>query len=118
MRARAHFSRSSRRWRWSLVCRANWRLSNVAAPYNARLRRHLRVRARRVHPAEIRVEYRAGSRAPAAHGRHDARSEEHTSELQSHSDLVCRLLLEKKKKIYTKNDARTEAHYISHYTHQ
>src|SRR5947207_8976531 len=28
---------------------------------------------------------------------HGARSEEHTSELQSHSDLVCRLLLEKKK---------------------
>src|SRR5438132_4331271 len=28
----------------------------------------------------------------------DVRSEEHTSELQSHSDLVCRLLLEKKKK--------------------
>src|SRR5947207_4655228 len=26
------------------------------------------------------------------------RSEEHTSELQSHSDLVCRLLLEKKKR--------------------
>src|SRR5438034_7391543 len=29
---------------------------------------------------------------------HVLRSEEHTSELQSHSDLVCRLLLEKKKK--------------------
>src|SRR5947207_11884990 len=28
---------------------------------------------------------------------HCRRSEEHTSELQSHSDLVCRLLLEKKK---------------------
>src|SRR5260221_8205069 len=28
------------------------------------------------------------------------RSEEHTSELQSHSDLVCRLLLEKKKNKY------------------
>src|SRR2546430_11429087 len=28
------------------------------------------------------------------------RSEEHTSELQSQSNLVCRLLLEKKKKIY------------------
>src|SRR5437667_6076105 len=28
----------------------------------------------------------------------NARSEEHTSELQSHHDLVCRLLLEKKKK--------------------
>src|SRR6266540_6164137 len=27
-----------------------------------------------------------------------ARSEEHTSELQSHHDIVCRLLLEKKKK--------------------
>src|SRR5437588_7932472 len=30
----------------------------------------------------------------------DVRSEEHTSELQSHSDLVCRLLLEKKKPIH------------------
>src|SRR5438034_6625636 len=30
-------------------------------------------------------------------GRPGPRSEEHTSELQSHSDLVCRLLLEKKK---------------------
>src|SRR5437667_7618953 len=28
----------------------------------------------------------------------EVRSEEHTSELQSHHDLVCRLLLEKKKK--------------------
>src|SRR5438034_3448621 len=33
----------------------------------------------------------------------EARSEEHTSELQSHSDLVCRLLLEKKKKNIKKN---------------
>src|SRR5438034_5405967 len=31
-------------------------------------------------------------------GQHHRRSEEHTFELQSHSDLVCRLLLEKKKK--------------------
>src|SRR5438034_3597346 len=31
----------------------------------------------------------------------EVRSEEHTSELQSHSDLVCRLLLEKKKKTKT-----------------
>src|SRR6266478_7091453 len=29
---------------------------------------------------------------------HEVRSEEHTSELQSQSNLVCRLLLEKKKK--------------------
>src|SRR5438874_3102817 len=33
------------------------------------------------------------------HGR-NSRSEEHTSELQSRRDLVCRLLLEKKKKQY------------------
>src|SRR5436190_7311166 len=32
------------------------------------------------------------------------RSEEHTSELQSHSDLVCRLLLEKKKKKTRKHE--------------
>src|SRR2546421_397286 len=32
-----------------------------------------------------------------------ARSEEHTSELQSRSDLVCRLLLEKKKQTVTTN---------------
>src|SRR5438034_7914099 len=30
------------------------------------------------------------------------RSEEHTSELQSHSDLVCRLLLEKKKQLHAR----------------
>src|SRR2546427_9095344 len=33
-----------------------------------------------------------------AHGHGPYRSEEHTSELQSQSNLVCRLLLEKKKK--------------------
>src|SRR5438132_2969370 len=35
------------------------------------------------------------------------RSEEHTSELQSHSDLVCRLLLEKKKKKKKDKNRRT-----------
>src|SRR5438034_8254344 len=40
---------------------------------------------------------------------YDQRSEEHTSELQSHSDLVCRLLLEKKKKNKkTKKKSREE----------
>src|SRR5438132_11854434 len=33
-------------------------------------------------------------------GTRERRSEEHTSELQSHSDLVCRLLLEKKKNMH------------------
>src|SRR3989440_6200783 len=37
-----------------------------------------------------------------ARGRDAGRSEEHTSELQSRSDLVCRLLLEKKKKKKTR----------------
>src|SRR2546421_1127998 len=47
------------------------------------------------------------------------RSEEHTSELQSRSDLVCRLLLEKKKKATTSSQAsdttsspsKTSPHY-------
>src|SRR5260221_10872335 len=39
----------------------------------------------------------AGGRSPEADTPKFSRSEEHTSELQSHSDLVCRLLLEKKK---------------------
>src|SRR5437773_9726526 len=34
---------------------------------------------------------------PRGVGKTSTRSEEHTSELQSHHDLVCRLLLEKKK---------------------
>src|SRR5438132_5700123 len=42
-----------------------------------------------------------------------ARSEEHTSELQSHSDLVCRLLLEKKKN----NGQRTVSCNRRHRTH-
>src|SRR5947207_12619486 len=37
------------------------------------------------------------SRFTCAPNLQEIRSEEHTSELQSHSDLVCRLLLEKKK---------------------
>src|SRR5438034_7211607 len=60
-------------------------------------------------PAEIAPHLPGGQRLAAPHlasasrGSSKAlpppppRSEEHTSELQSHSDLVCRLLLEKKK---------------------
>src|SRR5206468_12930344 len=65
-------------------------------------------------------------RRDAQHRRHDApghgdrrdagverpvRSEEHTSELQSRSDLVCRLLLEKKKK-KQKNTNKAKTRYI------
>src|SRR2546427_6456660 len=45
------------------------------------------------------------------HGR-EPRSEEHTSELQSQSNLVCRLLLEKKKKIEHKSRAGKEAKWL------
>src|SRR5690606_40313790 len=38
---------------------------------------------------------------------HQARSEEHTSELQSRENLVCRLLLEKKKKEISTNHRNT-----------
>src|SRR5476649_2973129 len=43
------------------------------------------------------------------------RSEEHTSELQSHSDLVCRLLLEKKKTNIT--STYTQTNYNQSPTH-
>src|SRR3712207_8523078 len=42
----------------------------------------------------------AGDRRPLGRCRVEARSEEHTSELQSRQYLVCRLLLEKKKNTY------------------
>src|SRR5207237_10572414 len=56
-------------------------------------------------PGELcRTRYRrpsARANQPARHRKdlpaHERRSEEHTSELQSHLNLVCRLLLEKKK---------------------
>src|SRR5438874_2996536 len=44
---------------------------------------------------------RSASWQKAERSNKDTRSEEHTSELQSRRDLVCRLLLEKKKKILT-----------------
>src|SRR5438067_5719510 len=51
-------------------------------------------------PEVLRLRRRSLSRSAgraAARGRRHRRSEEHTSELQSRFDLVCRLLLEKKK---------------------
>src|SRR5438034_7306127 len=48
----------------------------------------------KLHPDEVRLVLPAPGDPRGLPGR----SEEHTSELQSHSDLVCRLLLEKKKK--------------------
>src|SRR5207249_6464746 len=52
------------------------------------------------HRLVIREQQRVPLRADVLAARHPSpvRSEEHTSELQSRFDLVCRLLLEKKKK--------------------
>src|SRR5438034_7736934 len=72
-------------------------------PYTTLFRSRVSHGGPRQQPTPQRVEPDRGS----GEGERDAvdlraleavRSEEHTSELQSHSDLVCRLLLEKKKK--------------------
>src|SRR5947207_7017188 len=66
-----------------------------------------------------RARRRSGSRAATAGLRRRLcwqrvrpRSEEHTSELQSHSDLVCRLLLEKKKKNKQIREKETKTEWI------
>src|SRR2546427_1552149 len=53
----------------------------------------------------------SGQRLGHAGNAHDMRSEEHTSELQSQSNLVCRLLLEKKKKKLMKALLSLQGHY-------
>src|SRR2546427_1720822 len=64
--------------------------------------------------AWARTEY-AGRRArapnPADVTGTTSRSEEHTSELQSQSNLVCRLLLEKKKKTRRDRTTQREGHW-------
>src|SRR5260221_8775301 len=48
------------------------------------------------HGLHLRRVHRPLQRHHRGRGREGRRSEEHTSELQSHSDIVCRLLLEKR----------------------
>src|SRR2546422_6396328 len=52
----------------------------------------------RADDADIYLEYRVNEELQLEEGTVKKRSEEHTSELQSRLHLVCRLLLEKKKK--------------------
>src|SRR5690606_40306330 len=82
-------------------------------PYTTLFRspgRRLHRQGRAVRAADPRAHPRAGARSRAGRGgnhqvgraqlharRRHPRSEEHTSELQSRENLVCRLLLEKKK---------------------
>src|SRR2546430_4344709 len=71
-------------------------------------------RTRRARPATLDAELQQDPRHPRepqpclsripfsrSRGQPERRSEEHTSELQSQSNLVCRLLLEKKNKLTT-----------------
>src|SRR2546430_5025658 len=80
-------------------------------PYTTLFRSHVLLRRVAIGERDKEVEVADRLFAPAqrARGRHGihgfarcfnvrCRSEEHTSELQSQSNLVCRLLLEKKKK--------------------
>src|SRR5256712_10053831 len=78
--SRRRHTRSDRDWS-SDVCSSDLHLPQRHAQGERRLGEHA-------------VSNRARPRDPR-------RSEEHTSELQSRSDLVCRLLLEKKKKLQT-----------------
>src|SRR5439155_11086832 len=82
--AAACSSASSRRRRGRAVAGVHGRPPTPARPQ----------RRRRPQRACLRLRLRGVGRHVAAYGR----SEEHTSELQSRGQLVCRLLLEKKKK--------------------
>src|SRR5260370_27140639 len=70
--------RSNRRLRYASTLRISWTSTDVSPPP----------------PDPAHRSSKICERDRAAAGR---RSEEHTSELQSHLNLVCRLLLEKKK---------------------
>src|SRR5690349_24113600 len=87
-----------------------------ALPISRRMRRvddHRQVRLvlQHRHRADVeRVARRVLERRDAAL----ARSEEHTSELQSRRDLVCRLLLEKKKKKKEHINKHVQSHTQTH----
>src|SRR5690349_23670449 len=68
-------------------------------------------------PCRRRTPRRACSAAPArrSSARRRSRSEEHTSELQSRRDLVCRLLLEKKKLTLRNRRIGTDRQYLLWY---
>src|SRR2546430_8400238 len=74
-------------------------------PYTTLFRSHLRVQAAQ-RPLGRVTDLADG----AARREPRERSEEHTSELQSQSNLVCRLLLEKKNKIFTRFHFRVGDH--------
>src|SRR5690606_39729370 len=96
--------------------------SSTLFPYTTLFRSDRQSYAAQSRSSEVRPPHRQFARSPRAlrpqvqprqrsahvlRRKHAARSEEHTSELQSRENLVCRLLLEKKKENqrHTKTDA-------------
>src|SRR3989440_6924538 len=82
-------------------------------PYTTLFRSHFADDRRAGRPAAVAA--RAGRNLRLAR-RGPARSEEHTSELQSRSDLVCRLLLEKKKKKVNRTISAYDNEHIDYKT--
>src|SRR5260370_11141359 len=78
-------------WRWHDRTPRARRGTSSASPHSPECRRPARPTRRRTREVRIGL---------------STRSEEHTSELQSHLNLVCRLLLEKKKSINHINEHR------------
>src|SRR5258706_10053974 len=88
---------------WFLVfsLRSDFRVRLFDRPCSAHLQKE--IRGRQLSKTTVKPRAKL-SRSVDLGGRRIIRSEEHTSELQSLTNLVCRLLLEKKKKdIVTKN---------------
>src|SRR5690349_23303907 len=80
-------------------------------PYTTLFRSYVQpVRARHRHRPGISAQRHAAHPGAARLHAGAARSEEHTSELQSRRDLVCRLLLEKKKKKKKKTKKTNKIH--------
>src|SRR2546422_4627252 len=84
-------------------------------PYTTLFRSHRRLRQAAVQPDDVERSTLHAQDGLLLQHRHteqpsfDSRSEEHTSELQSRLHLVCRLLLEKKKKT-NKHHSTTRTH--------
>src|SRR5438132_10694479 len=87
---------------YTTLFRSVW-LRDRANNFNVRLRQQMFERGNRERgrAAENDSHHQPTAARPRSRfPRSNIRSDEHTSELQSHSDLVCRLLLEKKKSTY------------------
>src|SRR2546427_7753248 len=76
-------------------------------PYTTLFRSHITACQREFH---VNTGERSGG---GGSGGRNVRSEEHTSELQSQSNIVCRLLLEKKKKLIFGTTAHGAGRFIS-----